>query len=119
MARQSTRGPRQSMKPLILLGALLLATTASAKAQDKYDQSSFWYGFAAGAGSTVCQLAKGGSLSNNGAATFMEGVFETAEIDPDLIEFKQDFLNAYEALKENPDCNGIFKYAAAKRECPD
>ena len=109
MARQSTRGPRQSMKPLILLSALLLATTASAKAQDKYDQSSFWYGFAAGAGSTVCQLAKGGSLSNNAAATFMEGVFETAEIDPDLTELKQNFLNAYQALKENPACNGVFK----------
>ena len=108
MARQSTRGPRQSMKPLILLSALLLATTASAKAQDKYDQGSFWYGFAAGAGSTVCQLVKGGSLSNNGAATFIEDVFETAEIDPELTEFKQDFLNAYQALKKNPDCNGIF-----------
>jgi len=99
----------QSMKPLILLSGLLLATTASAKAQDKYDQSSFWYGFAAGAGSAVCQLAKGGSLSNNDAATFMEGVFETAEIDPELTDFKQDFLNAYQALQENQNCNGIFK----------
>ena len=97
------------MKPLILLGGLLLVITASAKAQDKYDQSSFWYGFTAGGGSTVCQLAKGGLLSNNDAATFMEGVMETAETDPDLTEFKQDFLNAYQALKENPDCNGIFK----------
>ena len=106
------------MKPLILLGGLLLATTP-VKAEGQYDQSSFWYGFTAGGGSTVCQLAKGGLLSNNDAATFMEGVMETAETDPDLTEFKQDFLNAYQALKENPDCNGIFKYAAAKRECPD
>ena len=87
----------------------MLATTAIAKAQDKYDQSSFWYGFAAGAVSTVCQLPKGGLLSNNDAATFMEGVFETAEIDSDLTEFKQNLLNAYQALKENQGCNGIFK----------
>ena len=98
----------QSMKTLILLGGLLLATT-SAKAEVQYDQSSFWFGFVAGAGGTVCQLATGGLLSKNDAATYMEGVMETAETDPDLTEFKQDFLNAYQALKENPDCKGIFK----------
>ena len=96
------------MKTLILLGGLLLATT-SAKAEVQYDQSSFWFGFVAGAGGSVCQLATGGLLSKNDAATYMEGVMEKAETDPDLTEFKQDFLNAYQALKENPDCNGIFK----------
>jgi len=31
-----------------------------------------------------------------------------AETDPDLIHFKQDFLNAYQALKEHPGCKGFF-----------
>ena len=98
----------QSIKTLALLGGLLL-TTVPAKAEGQYDQSSFWYGFAAGAGGAVCQLAKGGLLSNNDAATFMEGVFKRLETDPKVTATKQDFLNAYTALKENPDCNGIFK----------
>ena len=98
----------QSIKTLALLGGLLLTATP-AKAEGQYDQSSYWFGFTAGAGGLVCQLAKGGILSKKDAATYMEGVFEIAETDPDLTEFKQDFLNAYTALKENPDCNGIFK----------
>ena len=98
----------QSIKALALLGGLLLAT-APAKTEGQYDQRTFWFGFVAGAGSTVCQLANGGLISNNDAANYMEGVLESAEEDQDVTEFKQDFLNAYQALKENPECDGIFK----------
>ncbi len=98
----------QSKKSLVLLGGLLLATT-SVKAKGQYDGSSFWYGFIAGGGSTLCQLADAGLISNRDAENFMKGMMDTGKTDPDLTEYKQDFLNAYQELKDAPGCNGIFK----------
>ena len=98
----------QSKKALLLLSGLLLAAT-SAKAEGQYDGSSFWYGFIVGGGSTLCQLAEGGVISNNDAANFMKGMMDTGKTDPDLTDYKQDFLNAYQELKDIQGCNGIFK----------
>ena len=96
-----------SKKALLLVGLLL--STIPAKAKDKYDQSSYWFGFTAGAGSTVFALADEGLISSSNAATYMEGILESAETDPDLTEFKQDFYNAVGAIKQNPACKGVIK----------
>ena len=78
-------------------------------AEGKYDQSSYWFGFSAGAGSTVCALADEGLISSANAVTYMEGILESAETDQDLTEFKQDFYNAVEVIKQNPSCKGVIK----------
>ena len=97
----------QSIKPLVLLGGLLLATAAPAKA---HDTGTSWYSWTLGAGSSLCSAVEAGALHKRYAASYVHGVLEEAETDPDLIPFKQDFLNAYETLKkEHSGCKGLFK----------
>ena len=86
----------------------MLATT-SAKTESQFDKNSFWYGWAAGCGSTLCQLAKDGMIPKGYAAKYMQVTLEEVEADPDIAPFKQEFLNAYKGLKENPKCAGVFK----------
>ena len=100
---------KQSMKSLVLLGSLLLATTA-AKAESQYDQNSFWYGFTAGGASVLCQLAKDGMIPKDYAAGWMQEVLKAAKEDPDMFPFRRDLLNAFEGVKaESSDCARFFK----------
>ncbi|WP_170953585.1 hypothetical protein [Synechococcus sp. UW179A] len=78
-------------------------------AEGQYDQNSYWFGLTARAGNTLCQQAKGGLISKADAASYVDGIRKSAETDPDLIEFKQDFYNALGLLKKNPDCRGVIK----------
>ena len=98
----------QSKHALILLGSLLLSTAPS-KAQNQYDQSSYWFGFTAGAATTACMFFSEGFVSKEFAEAYVDGIRESIFTDPGLTEYKSDFLNAYEAVKMNPDCSGIFK----------
>ena len=95
----------RSIQPLILLGGLLLVTAAPAKA---HDTGTYWYSWAVGAGSSLCSAVEQGALHKRYAATYVHGFLEEVETDPDLIPFKQDFLNAYQTLKKHPGCKGLF-----------
>ena len=95
----------QSIKTLALLGGLLLATAAPAKA---HDTGRKWYSWMLGAGSSLCSAVEAGTLHKRYAASYVHGVLEEVERDPDLIPFKQDFLNAYQTLKEHSGCKGLF-----------
>ena len=50
-----------------------------------------------------------GFVSKEFAEAYVDGIRESIFTDPGLTEYKSDFLNAYEAVKMNPDCSGIFK----------
>ena len=95
----------QSIKPLILLGGFLIAIAAPAKA---HNTGASWYSWTLGAGTSLCSAVEVGILHKNYAAEYVHGILEEAETDPDLIPFKRDFLNAYQALKEHPGCKGVF-----------
>ena len=102
------------MKSLVLLGSLLLVTTA-AKAEiqydeSQYDKSSVWYGWASGGASMLCQLAKSEKISEKYAAELLQLILKKAEEIPNVAPFKQDFLNAIQGVKvERPECARIFK----------
>ena len=98
----------QSTKALILLGGLLLATIP-AKAENPYDPNSYWFGFTAGAGAALCQSVKAGIISKANGASVFDGIRESFETDPQMTEFKDDFLVAFQILKKSPDCNGVIK----------
>ena len=98
----------QSTKTLLFLGALLLATTP-VKAENPYDPSSYWFGFTAGAGVTLCQQAKAGMISKADGSQIFAGIRESMETNPEVTEFKKDFLRAVQVLKENPDCKGVIE----------
>jgi hypothetical protein len=93
----------QSIKPLALLGGLLL-TTAPAKAEDQ-GQAVFWYAYNVGAGTALCMAAEAGRVSKGYPAEYMQASYVDAEADPDLIPFKQSFLKASQELKKLwPNC---------------
>ena len=98
-----------SIKTLILLGSLLLATSAPAKAENPYDPKSYWFGFTAGAGGILCLMTTDGTISKALASKIFAEMFEELNTDQALTSFKQDFRNAYRALRENPDCKGVVK----------
>ena len=98
----------QSIKTLALLGGLLVAT-APAKAENPYDPNSYWLGFTAGAGATLCQSVKAGIISKANGVNVFDGIRESFETDPKMTEFKDDFLVAFQILKKNPDCNGVIE----------
>ena len=93
----------QSIKPLALLGGLLLATTP-AKAEEP-GEVVFWYSYTVGAGTSLCMGTEAGKVSKGYAAEFMQGTLAQTETDPELTPFKQYFLKGYEELKEIwPNC---------------
>tara|TARA_Y100000589_G_scaffold132786_1_gene126815 strand:- start:4 stop:312 length:309 start_codon:yes stop_codon:yes gene_type:complete len=98
-----------SIKTLTLLGSLLLATSAPAKAENPYDPKSYWFGFTAGAGGILCLMTTDGTISKAQASEIFADIYKETNTDPELTSYKQDFRNAYEALKENPDCKGVVK----------
>ena len=94
----------QSMKTLILLGGLLLATTP-AKADSQQDQGLFWLAYTVGAGTSLCTVTEAGMLPKGYAAEYVQASLEEAERDPNLTPFKQYFLKGYQELKKIwPDC---------------
>ena len=97
------------MMPLILLGSLLLATSAPAKAENPYDPNTYWFGFTAGAGGMLCMMTTDGTISKALGSKIFAEMFEELETDPELTSFKQDFRNAYQGLRKNSDCNGVVK----------
>ena len=94
-----------SIKTLILLGSLLLATSAPAKADSQKDQGMFWFAYNVGAGTALCMAAEAGRVSKGYPAEYMQASYVEAEADPDLIPFKQYFLKASQELKKLwPQC---------------
>ena len=104
----------RSMKSLVLLGSLLLVTTA-AKADNQYDESqydksSFWYGYTSGVASLLCQLAINEMISKKFAGELLPIILEKAEESSTAAPFKQDFLNGIQGVKvSKPECAGILK----------
>ena len=85
----------QSTKALLLLGGLLLATTP-AKAENQYDQSSYWLGFTAGAATTVCLLVGEEFLPKEFAEAYVDGIRERMSTDASLTKYKSDLINSFQ-----------------------
>tara|TARA_B100001121_G_scaffold272292_1_gene258724 strand:+ start:284 stop:586 length:303 start_codon:yes stop_codon:yes gene_type:complete len=94
-----------SMKTLILLASLLLATSAPAKADSQKDQGMFWFAYTVGVGTSLCMATEAGEVRKGYAAEFVQATLAETDTDPDLIPFKQYFLKAYQDLKKIwPQC---------------
>ena len=87
----------------------MLATSAPAKAENPYDPKSYWFGFTAGAGGILCLMTTDGTISKAKASEIFDDMYREMNTDQELTSFKEDFRNAYDALRENSDCKGVVK----------
>ena len=94
-----------TMKSYIVLAGLFF-TALPTKAQP--DESSYWFGFSAGAASTVCQLAKAGLIKEQDARLFMVGIMKGMTEDANTRKFKTVVEQSFDIVKANDQCAGIF-----------
>ena len=94
------------MKTLILIGSLLISTTAvQAEEQDK---GYYYYGSIYGAGSTLCALVNDGKIEKEYAAKFLSDIVRMFLDDQELDDVIPYIENAYEGITKEKQCKGIY-----------
>ena len=94
------------MKTLILIGSLLISTTA-VQAEDK-EKGFYYYGSIYGAGSTLCTLVNDGRIEKDYALKFLSDMVRMFSDDHELDAVFPYIENAYEGISKEKQCEGIY-----------
>jgi hypothetical protein len=89
-------------KVFALLAAAIVATPLSGKAEETWDNQSYWFGFMTGSSATVCELLDLGLLSKKDAREWIVGLFEKNQDVPDVS--RQAALEAFAKDESYKSC---------------
>ena len=96
-----------AMKTLLLL-SLLLLSARTGKAQEVDAKYAYYFGIITGAGLIQCAAVKAGKLNKDFAQESLNYLVKRLSSDPKSSDVADSMKEAYQALKQEAECKGVY-----------